>query len=107
MVQACESIVVFAAGVSDSDLMHCDHPYRGAVLHELIVLGEAAKHVSKTRRAQSPDVPWADVCGMRDRLVHYYHGVDDVLVVNIVRTSVPAILSQLRTLLEKMDRQDA
>ncbi|MBW6468761.1 MAG: hypothetical protein K0B85_06345 [Coriobacteriia bacterium] len=40
---------------------------------------------------------------MRDKLVHYYHGVDELLVVNAVRTSVPAILPLLRTMLAEMD----
>ncbi|MFU8890119.1 MAG: DUF86 domain-containing protein [Anaerosomatales bacterium] len=103
MLQACERMLVFASGVSDEDLMRHDRPHRGAVLHELIVLGEAAKHVSDSRRTMMPAIPWADMTGMRDKLVHYYHGVDELLVVNAVRTSVPAILPLLRTMLAEMD----
>ena len=40
------------------------------ILHELIILGEAAKHVDERRRARYKDVPWADISGMRDKLVH-------------------------------------
>ena len=106
MVQACERILVFASGVSDDELMRHDRPIRGAVLHELIVLGEAAKHVDERRAARFPDIPWADIAGMRDKLVHYYHGVDEVLVLSAVRSSVPTILPLLRAMLSEMDAED-
>jgi uncharacterized protein with HEPN domain len=106
MVQACERMLVFASGVSDDELMRHDRPHRGAVLHELIVLGEAAKHVDESRRAKVPAIPWADITGMRDKLVHYYHGVDEVLVLSAVRTSVSPILPLLRAMLSEMDAED-
>lgn len=103
MIQACERMLVFASGVTDDELLRHDRPHWGAVLHELIVLGEAAKHVSEPRRTKMPAIPWADMTGMRDKLVHYYHGVDELVVVDAVRTSVPTILPVLRTMLVEMD----
>ena len=105
MVEACERVLVFASGLSDLELMERDLPYRGAVLHQLTILGEAAKYVTVERREHSPGIPWADIVGMRDRLVHYYQGLDDVLLVGTVHTSIPAILPRLREMLTEMDVQ--
>jgi uncharacterized protein with HEPN domain len=103
MVAACERMVIFSAGVCDADLMALELPHRGAVLHQLIVLGEAAKHVSGETAAMRPDVPWADVARLRDKLVHYYHGLDDDLLLDIVRCSMPAVLPKLRMLLDELE----
>ena len=103
MVAACERIIIFSAGICDADLMALELPHRGAVLHQLIVLGEASKHVSADTAATRPDVPWDDVARLRDKLVHYYHGLDDDLLLDVVRRSIPAVLPKLRMLLDEID----
>ena len=103
MVAACERIIIFSTGVCDADLMALELPHRGAVLHQLIVLGEAAKHVSAETAAMRPDVPWADVARLRDKLVHYYHGLVDDLVLDVVRRNIPTVLPKLRMLLEELE----
>ncbi|MDO9107957.1 MAG: DUF86 domain-containing protein [Coriobacteriia bacterium] len=105
MVEACERVMIFASGRSDEDLLDREQPYRGAILHQLTILGEAAKHVDADRRSQWPDIPWADIAGMRDKLVHYYQGIDERIVIWVSRTSVPAILWQLREMLAEMDAE--
>lgn len=103
MVLACERILAFASGLSDAELMDVQLPHRGAVLHQLTILGEAAKYVDVERRALWPGIPWDDITGMRDKLVHYYQGIDDDLACGTVRTSIPALLPQLRDMLDEMD----
>jgi uncharacterized protein with HEPN domain len=107
MVEACERIILFSAGLTDAALMNREFPQRGAVLHQFVVLGEAAKHVGQPYRLAWPGIPWADITGMRDKLVHYYMGIDDAVVLDAVRTSVPAVLPQLRAMLKVMDSEDS
>jgi uncharacterized protein with HEPN domain len=47
-----------------------------AVIRQLEIIGEATKKVSAATRKKHPDVPWKDMAGMRDRLIHEYFGVD-------------------------------
>ena len=103
MVAACERIIIFSAGVSDADLMALELPHRGAVLHQLIVLGEATKHVSAETAAMRIDVPWADIARLRDKLVHYYHGLDDGLLLDVIRRNIPDILPKLRALRNELE----
>jgi len=46
------------------------------VIREIEIIGEAAKRLSDSLKGKYPDIPWKDVCGMRDRLIHDYFGVD-------------------------------
>ena len=103
MTVACERILVFSAGVSDADLMTQELPHRGAVLHQLITLGEAVKHVSVATAGANPGIPWTDIARLRDKLVHYYHGLDDDLLLDVVRRSLPMILPKLRALLVELE----
>jgi len=46
------------------------------VIRQLEVIGEAVRHISRDLRSTYPEVPWKDVAGMRDKLIHDYFGVD-------------------------------
>ena len=63
-----------------------------AVLFELAVIGEAAKGISEACRDRFPEVPWADVAGMRDVVIHQYFGIDLTIVWNAATVSVPAVI---------------
>ena len=51
-----------------------------AVVRELEIIGEAAKHLSEEFRSQHPAIPWEQIAGMRDKLIHEYFGVDTEIV---------------------------
>ena len=46
-----------------------------AVLRSIEVIGEAAKNIPDEIRAQYPDIPWKEMAGMRDNVIHFYFGV--------------------------------
>jgi uncharacterized protein with HEPN domain len=45
-------------------------------IRQIEVIGEAVRHVSKDLRKTYPEIPWQDIAGMRDKLIHDYFGVD-------------------------------
>ncbi len=47
-----------------------------AVIRQLEIIGEAAKNLSGALRSCSPEIPWRDLAGMRDKLIHHYFGID-------------------------------
>lgn len=62
---------------------------RDAVVRNVEIIGQAVKGVSDPTRALEPNVPWRQVAGMRDKLIHEYFGVDLVLVWDVVERNLP------------------
>jgi uncharacterized protein with HEPN domain len=71
-----------------------------AVVRALEIVGEAAKKIPAIVRRQHPDVPWRDMAGMRDKLIHHYFGVDVKVVWRTVKDSLPGIRSSVEDLLK-------
>ena len=46
------------------------------VIRQIEIVGEATRHLSKDLRSQYSEIPWEDIAGMRDKLIHDYFGVD-------------------------------
>jgi uncharacterized protein with HEPN domain len=63
-----------------------------AVIHRLLIIGEASKRVSEATRATLPNIPWAAIAGMRNRLVHEYDEVDLDVVWDTVINSLPSLI---------------
>lgn len=63
------------------------------------IIGEAAKHVSDATRRTHPRVPWREIAGARDRLVHGYFDVDLDVVWSIVAKDLPNLVVSLEGLL--------
>jgi uncharacterized protein with HEPN domain len=99
---------VRAAGLSmeflgDATLgdLRADLKTQSAVLHQLMVLGEAIKRISLEFRAAHPDVAWKKAAGMRDVLIHAYDEVDLAAVHETVRRDIPELLAQLSAISPK------
>jgi uncharacterized protein with HEPN domain len=74
-----------------------------AVVRNLEIVGEAAKRVSPDLRKRAPGVPWREMAGMRDKLVHDYFGVDLDLVWDVVAAELPAARTRIVNLLIELE----
>ena len=80
----------FVSGVTH-EVFAADRKTAYAVLRCLEVIGEAAKNVPSSIRERYPAIPWKDMAGMRDRVVHLYFGVSYEKVWRTVKEDIPAI----------------
>ena len=85
-------------GDLDKDTFLRDRKTQSAVLHQLLLVGEAVKRLSERYRNASPDIPWRRVAGMRDVLIHQYDVVDLEEVWKTARVEIPRLISQLEPL---------
>ena len=74
---------------------------QAAVIRNLEVIGEAAKQLPQEFREAHPQLPWREMTGMRDLLIHAYHRVDLDLVWSTVEDSLPALLSWIEKTLQE------
>ena len=81
----------FVSGMS-RDLFISDIKTYFAVVRALEVIGEAAKQVPNEIRERHPDVPWKQMAGMRDRLIHGYFGIDADIVWETATKLIPELL---------------
>jgi uncharacterized protein with HEPN domain len=101
IVEAAKAVEKFLAVLQETgrDAFVADDLIRSAVLQKLMVIGEAAAHVSADTIAQHPDVPWRKARGMRNLLVHAYFAVDWDIIWTTATESVPQIASQAAAVL--------
>lgn len=64
------------------------------------IIGEAAARVSPQTREQYPDIPWIEMTGLRNRLIHGYDAVDLDILWDILKEDLPPLIRRLRVLLE-------
>ncbi|MEI8230032.1 MAG: DUF86 domain-containing protein [Candidatus Peregrinibacteria bacterium] len=104
MVQAGRSILRYLEGKTESDLVE-DQMLFDAVVRQFQVLGEAANKLSESRKAALPGVPWSDVIGMRNMIVHEYSGIDVPTIWRTAREDLPLMLSVLGSLFREIDAE--
>ena len=104
MVDCCTRIVDYTAGL-DRDEVAGTGLVHDAVLWNIAVLGEAANNVPQAVQQAHTEIPWVDITGMRNRIVHGYGAVDDNTVWEVVRDDIPELIPLLRALLGERDEQ--
>jgi len=95
LIEACEDILLFTEGMSYSDFA-CDRKTINAVIRSLEVIGEATKSLPISFRNNYPNIPWKQMAGMRDKLIHAYFGIDKQMVWKFIQTDIPKILSSIK-----------
>jgi uncharacterized protein with HEPN domain len=96
---AIDRIEAFTSGGLEGfvrDLMVQD-----AVIRNLEVIGEATKGLSEEIRSANPDVPWKQIAGMRDVLIHHYFGVKLETVWQVVIEHLPPLCKRVEELIDQ------
>jgi len=75
-----------------------DDKTSSAVIRKFEIIGEATKNVPEEIRQEFSDIPWKEMAGMRDRLIHSYFGVDYKLVWTTIKKRIP----EVKPLIEKI-----
>ncbi|MEE9293797.1 MAG: DUF86 domain-containing protein [Phycisphaerae bacterium] len=88
----------FAEGL-EFERFQQDVKTQSAVIHQLLIVGEAAKRLSAQFRSKYVDIPWSKVAGMRDKLIHAYDEVDLEEVWRTVEHDIPELIEQIGPLL--------
>lgn len=104
MVKALEALMRNSKDV-DRDVLHAEDNVTKLLMYDLIVLGEAANNVSKAFAAAHPEVEWADIAGLRHKLVHDYAGVNYDILWNVVSKDIPLLLPKIKAIHDSLPKE--
>lgn len=67
-----------------------------AFVRSLEIIGEAAKNLSRNFKEKHSDINWKELVGLRDKLIHYYFGIDLEIVWHVIKNKVPELENKLK-----------
>jgi uncharacterized protein with HEPN domain len=95
----------FVEGVRFEEFEHNPEKQR-AVIRSLEIIGEAARAVPQSLRAQYPEMQWREIAGMRDRLIHGYRAVDLRRVWDTVQNDLPPLIKTVEQILAGLSKDE-
>ncbi len=101
--EAIQRIAAYTEGMTYEQFMK-DSKTQDAVVRNLEVIGEATKNLSSRLRKTYPQIPWRDLAGMRDKMIHHYFGINYEIVWTIAKGEVPGLLAEIEAILTKETR---
>jgi uncharacterized protein with HEPN domain len=103
MLDACHEVVSFTQGETRDSLTYDVRLVR-AISMSIGIVGEAAAHVSDETRQIAPKIPWQQIVGMRNFLIHRYFGIDLDILWSTATQAIPTLIEEIERLLSSGDQ---
>lgn len=100
ILDAMEAIEEFVEGM-EFENFNRDDKTTSAVIRKFEIIGEASKNIPDDIRSKYPAIPWKEMAGMRDRLIHFYFGIKFDLVWQTIEDFIPEVKPLIQKILEE------
>lgn len=97
ILEAGEHIAAYISDLYYEDFLE-SLMVQDAVLRNLQIIGEAVKRLSPELKAEHPDLPWREMAGLRDRIVHDYFGINHEIVWSVIAEEMPLLIPRIDTI---------
>lgn len=94
IVEAIKKIEEFTQDMSFDEFIN-DDKTTSAVIRKIEIIGEAVKQLPKEVRERFPEIPWSAMAKTRDKIIHFYHGVDYEIIWKIIKEELPILKPSL------------
>jgi uncharacterized protein with HEPN domain len=81
-----------------------DRKTLNAVVRSIEIIGEASKNIPETMKAKHKELPWKQMAGMRDKLIHAYFGVDVETLWKAVKENIPPLRQSIQQMLKDLEK---
>lgn len=102
ILKAIEAIEKFVEGM-DFESFRNDDKTSSAVLRKFEIIGEAAKNIPQSIKEKYSHIPWKEMAGFRDRLIHFYFGIKYEIVWDTVKLRLPELKESILKLLKDIE----
>lgn len=106
MIDAINKINLYV-GHSDKPAFESDSKLQDASIRQLQILGEAARKISEDFQSKHPGIPWTEVIGLRNVVIHDYAGIDSDIIWNIISNDLPPLLIELQSIEENFPDEES
>lgn len=95
------SIERFIRGIT-KEKFSSNYLLQNAVIRQIEIIGEATKNLSAELKKKHPDIPWKEIAGMRDILIHEYFRVDIIAVWKVIKEDLPGLKKKILEILKRL-----
>jgi len=99
ILESINAIEKFVRGMSFNEFAK-DDKTSSAVIRKFEIIGEATKNVPEEVKKKFPNIPWKEMAGFRDKLIHFYFGIKYELVWNTIKIELPRLRPELEKVLD-------
>jgi len=100
ILECIDLISNYLRGTSKKEFLN-DFVKQDAVFRRIEIIGEAAKNISATIKKRHSEIPWPQICGMRDKLIHEYFGVNYKKVWQTATENLETLKKQIEIILKE------
>ncbi len=104
ILEAAKLALDYVADKAREDFLN-DMQCQDAVVRRLEIIGEAARRTSEETRTAFPDLPWGEMIGMRNVIIHEYDDVDFVIVWETIKNDLPLLIESLEKVIEALEEK--